>query len=130
MKLVKYVLIFISITSLFNCNLKDDLLYKKVIITSDYKVEWYTKSGLTNVYPEYLKITHRKNETSAILEEPEIDDINLLLGDTLKIAYGRHYDLKYLNKKDTIINGLLITYEPSKLSYNSTIKNNTFKKYW
>lgn len=133
MKIV-YNIIFVSVLLTFlACGIKDslddDILYKKIIITSNYKIEWYSKSGITRIYPNYIKIIDEKNKTMALLEEEEIDDINMLVGDTLIITYGRHYNIEFLNKKDTIIKNLFVKYKNSSLDYNSTIKYGNFEGY-
>lgn len=127
----KVVILSISILLLYGCKgfLKDIDLNRKIIESSKYKIVWYTKGSfsVTKVYPEYIKIINKEEKTNNVIEEDEIDDINLLLGDTLEITYGRHYRLSDKDNKDTIISDLLIRYQNSKLDYNNTVRFKTFE---
>ncbi|PQL93780.1 hypothetical protein [Apibacter adventoris] len=126
----KVVILSISILLLYGCKgfLKDIDLNRKIIESSKYKIVWYTKGSfsVTKVYPEYIKIINKEEKTNNVIEENAIDDINLLLGDTLEITYGRNYILNK-DKKDTVINDLLIRYQDSKLDNNSTVRFKTFE---
>lgn len=125
------IVLFVSACFLYGCKnfLDDKDLNRKIIESSKYKVVWYTKGGfsITKVYPEYIKIINKEEKTNSVIEEKEIDDINLLLGDTLEITYGRHYRLSDKDNKDTIISDLLIRYQNSKLDYNNTVRFKTFE---
>ncbi|PQL94745.1 hypothetical protein [Apibacter adventoris] len=127
----KIVILSISILLLYGCKgfFKDIDLNRKIIESSKYKIVWYTKGSfsVTKVYPEYIKIINKEEKTNNVIEESAIDDINLLLGDTLEITYGRHYILSDKDNKDTIISDLLIRYQNSKLDYNNTVRFKTFE---
>ncbi|MCA4776224.1 hypothetical protein IF128_02575 [Empedobacter stercoris] len=96
--------LIITIFSLFfGCsNLHEDkTLILKTIESENYKIEWYTKSGLTTVYPNYIDITnkieHKKHE---IVDHLDILDIILIDNDSLFIIYNKNAQLSEIRKND------------------------------
>lgn len=124
----RYFLFIVSLFFYYGCSLKDDKLYKKIIITSNFNIDWYSKSGLTKSYPDYIEIYNVKTQERFVLEGDHIiDDVNFHIGDTLEIMCSRQVDFEFLNKKDTLINELFIKYKKSNLDYNSPVRYEGFK---
>ena len=108
----------------FLCSCEDDVLNRKIIESSKYKIEWYTKSGLTKVYPEYVKIYSKDQNKMLELKESNagMKDMNLIYNDTLIIYYDPYLlDTMFKKKKaDTIFCNLKIVHKSLKKSYGDT----------
>ncbi|GEM_PF-5222792 len=96
-------LIITILSTFFGCNnfLEDKELMLKIIESSNYKIEWHTKSGVTKVYPNYIDITNKiENTKYQIVDELDILDINLVNNDSLYIIYNKNSRLLEIRKNN------------------------------